>query len=328
MVKPEGEVSFMTAAFRIKHAARGHDCSEGRDEQMFQHLLSPRSRTLTASIIAAAIFAWPAAGADNSAIPNFSPDSRTGWVAGAPDGVSPVGQDFLQPPSGPGPVTFDKAHPYVDSGIARTTGAQRTLRVADLSNPILQPWVREELRKVNERALTATVMFTPKERCWPIGVPGFLLYPVTPVYFLQTPDKVVMIWEEDHMARRIYLTDRHSPNVKPSWFGESIGHYENGDTLVVDTIGLNTRTFIDSYRTPHTQQLHVVERFRIVDSGKALEVNVRVEDPGAFTMPWNAMQRYRRVEQGPMREAVCAENNAKFFNYGVEPIPQSDTPDF
>ena len=104
------------------------------------------------------------------------------------------------------------------------------------------------------------------------------------------------------MARHVYLTDRHSPNVKPSWFGESIGHYENGDTLVVDTIGLNTRTFVDSYRTPHTEQLHVVERFRIVDGGKALEVNVHVEDPGAFTMPWNAMQRYRRVEQGLCRE--------------------------
>jgi hypothetical protein len=159
--------------------------------------------------------AWPAAAADNSAIPNFSPDSRTGWVAGVPDGVSPVGRDFLQPPSGPGPVTFDKAHPYVDTAISRKTGAQPTLRIADLSNPIPQPWVREELRKVNERALTAIVMFTPKERCWTIGVPGFLLYPVTPVYFLQTPKEVVMIWEEDHMARHVYLTDRHSPNVKP-----------------------------------------------------------------------------------------------------------------
>jgi hypothetical protein len=295
---------------------------------MFENALTAATQKLTAGVIAAAIFVWPAAGADNSAIPNFSPDSRTGWVAGVPDGVSPVGQDFLPPPSGPGPVTFDKAHPYVDSAISRKTGAQPTLRVADLSNPILQPWVREELRKVNERALTAIVMFTPKERCWPIGVPGFLLYPVTPVYFLQTPKEVAMIWEEDHMARHVYLTDRHSPNLKPSWFGESIGHYENGDTLVIDTIGLNTRTFVDSYRTPHTEQLHVVERFRIVDGAKALEVNVHVEDPGAFTMPWNAMQRYRRVEQGPMREAVCAENNAKFFDFDVEPIPQSDKPDF
>ena len=130
------------------------------------------------------------------------------------------------------------------------------------------------------------------------------------------------------MARHVYLTDKHSPNLTPSWFGESIGHYENGDTLVVDTIGLNTRTFVDSYRTPHTAQLHVVERFRIVDGGKALEVTAHVEDPGAFTMPWTALQRYRRAEQGPLREQVCAENNAGFFNYDIEPIPTADRPDF
>src|SRR5215469_2516171 len=283
---------------------------------------------LIAGVILAATLIGSVIGAETTVVPDFSPDSRTGWIAGVPDGVSPIGQDFLQPPSGPGPVTFDKAHPYIDSAVSRKTGAQPTLRVADLSNPILQPWAREELRKVNERALTATVMFTRKERCWPIGVPGFLLYPVTPIYFVQTSKEVVMIWEEDHMVRHVYLTDSHSPHVKPSWFGESIGHYENGDTLVVDTIGLSIKTFVDSFRTPHTEQLHVIERFRIVDGGKALEVNVRVDDPGAFTTPWNAMQRYRGVEQGPMREQVCAENNANFFNYNVEPIPQAVKPDF
>src|SRR3982075_720226 len=100
------------------------------------------------------------------------------------------------------------------------------------------------------------------------------------------------------------------------------------DTLVVDTIGLNTRTFVDSFRTPHTEQLHVVERFHIVDGGKALEVNVHVEDPGAFTAPCYAMPRYPLVERGPMTETVCAENNDKFFNYDIEPIPQADKPDF
>jgi hypothetical protein len=170
------------------------------------------SQSLIAGVICAAMLVWPAIGAENAGIPDFSTDSRIGWIAGVPDGVTPVGQDFLQPPSGPGPVTFDKAHPYVDSATSRRTGAQPTLRVADLSNPILQPWVREQLRKVNQRALTALIMFTPKERCWPIGVPGFLLYPVTPIYFLQTPKEVVMIWEEDHMARHVYLTDKHSPD--------------------------------------------------------------------------------------------------------------------
>jgi hypothetical protein len=287
-----------------------------------------KSRGLIVSVLFATMLIGPAVAADITAVPNFSPDSRTGWIAGVPEGETPIGDDFLQPPSGPGPVTFDKAHPFVDNRLARQSGKQPTNRVADLSNPILQPWAREELRKLNARALTDTMLWTPKERCWPIGVPGFLLYPVTPVYFVQTPEEVVMIWEEDHMARHVYLTDKHSPNLTPSWFGESIGHYENGDTLVVDTIGLNTRTFVDSYRTPHTAQLHVVERFRIVDGGKALEVTAHVEDPAAFTMPWTALQRYRRAEQGPLREQVCAENNANFFNYDIEPIPTAHKPDF
>jgi hypothetical protein len=239
-----------------------------------------------------------------------------------------VGQDFLPPLSGPGPVTFDKAHPYYDTAAAKRAGTQPTLRIADLSNPILQPWTREELRKVNERALARSVMFTRKERCWPIGVPGFLLYPVTPVYFLQTPREVAMIWEEDHMARHVYLTDHHSPDVKPSWFGESIGRYESGNSLVVDTIGLNTKTFVDSFRTPHTEQLHVIERFRVAPDAKTMEVDVHVEDPGAFTTPWNARQHYTRSERGPAHEQVCAENNATFFNYDVEPIPTADQPDF
>ncbi len=300
----------------MSHFASSHFASNAKP----QHLI--------AGVIAAAMLIRPAIGAESAAVPNFSPDNRTGWIAGVPGGEEPIGDDFLPPPSGPGPVMSDKAHPYIDNQRARINGLQPTNRVADLSNPILQPWVREELRKVNQRSLTETMLWTPKERCWPIGVPGFLLYPVTPVYFLQTPQEVVLIWEEDHMVRHVYLTDKHSPDVKPSWFGESIGHYEDGDTLVVDTIALNARTFVDSYRTPHTGQLHVVERFKIIDGGKALEATAHVEDPGAFTMPWSAMQRYRRVEQGPLREAVCAENNANFFTYEIEPIPHADKPDF
>ena len=78
-----------------------------------------------------------------------------------------------------------------------------------------------------------------------------------------------MIWQRDHMVRRVFLTDKHSEHVTPSWFGELIGHYENGDTLVVDTIGLSTeKSYIDNFRTPHTEKLHVVERFTIEPDGK------------------------------------------------------------
>jgi hypothetical protein len=136
-----------------------------------------------------------------------------------------------------------------------------------------------------------------------------------------------MIWQDDHQVRHVYLNVPHSAQVKPSWFGESVGHYE-GDTLVVDTIGMNDQTYVDNYRTPHTDRLHVVERFHMIEGGKTLEVNVHVEDPGAFITPWNAIQRYRRVEQGPILESFCAENNANYFNQDVESMPEADKPDF
>src|SRR6266702_2874977 len=168
----------------------------------------------------------------------------------------------------------------------RKADGQPTYRVADLSNPILQPWVSHALQQANERALSGKPDFTPKERCWPIGVPGWVLYPVRPVYFLQSPHEVVLIWEEDHMVRHIYLTDRHSANVKPSWFGESTGHYENGDTLVVDTIGLSTKnSYIDNFRTPHTEKLHVVERFKLSADERTLTAVVTVNDPDTFNTP-------------------------------------------
>ena len=285
-------------------------------------------RIAFAGVACAAGVLWPALAAETSGVPNFGMDATVGWIAGVQGSDEPIGDDFLPPPSGPGPVVSDKDHPYIDNAFALRTGKQPTFHVADLDNPILQPWVREELRKVNERVLAGKAQFTPKERCWPIGVPGWLLYPVTPIYFLQLPKEVMLIWQEDHMVRHIYLTDKHSANVKPSWFGESIGHYENGDTLVVDTIGLNTKTFVDQFRTPHSDKLHVVERYRIVEEGKALEAIATVEDPGAFTTAWRGMQHYRRVTQGPMIENVCAENNASYFGLEVEPIPTADKPDF
>ena len=253
---------------------------------------------------------------------------RVGWVAGVPDSKEPIGDDFLPPPEGPGPVTSHPDHPYIDNQYANRMGIQPTFHVADLESPILLPWTREALRKVNERVLKGEAVYTPKERCWPIGVPGWMLYPVTPVYFLQTPKVVTMIWEEDHMVRHIYMNEQHPTDVKPSWFGHSVGHYENGDTLVIDTVGLDTRTFVDQFRTPHSEQLHVVERYRLIEAGKAIEAIATVEDPGAFTTSWRGMQRYRRVEQGPMHEAACAENENGVYEQAVDPIPTAEAPDF
>jgi hypothetical protein len=120
----------------------------------------------------------------------------------------------------------------------------------------------------------------------------------------------------------------HSANPKPSPYGESVGHYEGGDTLVIDTIGLSDDTFVDNYRTPHTTQLHVIERFKLIDGGKTLDVSITVDDPGAFTMPWSARQTYRRTHEEPMLKTICAENNSVIFDAAISPIPRADKPDF
>ncbi len=271
--------------------------------------------------------AWlaPVFAAQNTAIPNFAADSITGWVK------TPGSDEFIPPESGPGPVQDDPSQPYVSNGNPGDGGrpdGQETVKIADITNPILQPWAAEQMRKANEEVLAGKIGFTARARCWPAGVPAFLTYPVTPVYFIQTPKGVLVFGGKHYQPRRVYLNVPHSAKPKPSWFGESVGHYENGDTLVVDTIGMNDKTYVDNYRTPHTTQLHVVERFQLIDGGKWIEVDARIEDPGAFTTPWNAVQRYRRVEQGPMQEQPCADNNGDHFNQGLVPIPQDDTPDF
>jgi len=159
----------------------------------------------------------------------------------------------------------------------------------------------------------------------PAGVPGFSSFVVEPVFFVQSPKEILITYSGDQQVRRVWMNVPHSANPKPSWYGESVGHYE-GDTLVVDTIGLNTRTFLDNYRTPHTEKLHVIERYRLSDNGQALEALIRVEDPDTFNQPWSAIQRYRKVK-GPMDEQVCAESITDTTLFDVN-IPQAKQPDF
>ena len=239
-----------------------------------------------------------------------------------------AGADWREAPPGlRGPIRPDPDHPFHGN----TAGpGQVTLRIGNYKDPVLKPWAAAQMKASNEEALSGkrAVPFAAQARCYPGGVPGQLLYPAEPMYYIQTPKQVWMIWQRDHMVRRIYLTDKHSANVKPSWFGESIGHYENGDTLVIDTIGLSTRnSYIDNFRTPHTAKLHVVERIKLAADGKTLEALVKVEDPDTFNEPLNMTQRWNKVNN-PLLETVCAEDNFDYFNQNLFPIPEAKKPDF
>jgi hypothetical protein len=257
----------------------------------------------------------------------YAADSETGipQLESSTVGWSKAADDFQPPASGPGPVTYERDHPYVPNN---DRGRQVTFRIADLTNPILKPWAIEKMREQNELAAAGKRAYEARASCRPGGVPGFLVMGrVNPLFFVQGKNEVLLINEGGPEVRRVVLNVPHSAHPKISPYGESVGHYEGGDTLVVDTIGLSDDTYVDNYRTPHTTELHVIERFQLTEGGKTLQVSIRVEDPGAFNMAWSARQTYHRTRTGALEEAICAENNIA-FDASVSEIPKADTPDF
>ena len=193
----------------------------------------------------------------------------------------------------------------------------------------------------------------PANQCWPEPVP--FIYKNFGLQILRNkPDEITLLYEQDHEVRHVRMNQPHRRNVKPSWYGESVGHYE-GDTLVVDTIGTRIdRPFamIDLYGTPYTNALHVVERYRLIDyedakdglerdrkenfrvpvgidrsyRGKHLQLTYTVDDEGVFTTPWTATITFGRGSD-IWPETVCAENVHVYYDKD-EQVPIAAKPDF
>jgi hypothetical protein len=297
--------------------------SRSKDESFARRCVGLSACGLAVGLAAAALAAGAARAEPANAIPQFA-SATFGWQSNVEDWDDPP------PGVGHGPIRNDPAYPFLSNLEGNRAGTGATKRITNTKDPVLKPWAAEQIQATNDEILRGVrdIPFTAQGRCYPGGVPGQLLWPFEPVYFIQSPREVWMIWQRDHLVRRIFLTDKHSEHVTPSWFGESIGHYENSDTLVVDTVGLSTKvSYIDNFRTPHSEKLHVVERFTIAPGGKGMSALVRLEDPDTFNAPLTMTRRWFKFE-GPMAETVCAENNVDFFKQNLFPQPEAKTPDF
>jgi hypothetical protein len=197
-------------------------------------------------------------------------------------------------------------------------------------NPILQPWARDIVKKNADSEVALKHVYQADDSCWPVTVPAILNMREA-VQFLQNKDRITILYQRDHQIRRIWLNRKHPANLQPSWYGDSVGHFE-GDTLVIDTIGIKTHamSFVDPFGTPHTDKLHLVERYRMVtdNRGKGLEVSIRVEDPGAFTTPWVGKLTYRPNRVQALEEVICAENNRTFAGDQFGPTPEEKNSPF
>jgi hypothetical protein len=273
---------------------------------------------------------------------------------------------FEPPASGPGPVTNRSRWPQRpgdDSGSVAVpplpAGVQGVSDydqlVGDYTNPILQPWAAQVVKKFGEMSIAGIVYGNPSNQCWPMPMP--FIYKQFMVQIIQQPESVVIIYTAPSTdVRRVRLNGRHPEPLVASWYGDSVGHYE-GDTLVIDTVGVKTDrpyAMIDLFGTPYTKSLHIVERYRLRDyddvkdaiernkkenwlfngdvfskhRGKFLQLHLTVDDEGVFTTPWTATLTY---VPGPdvLSESVCAENlHQYYYDQSDTKAPRAEKPDF
>jgi len=271
---------------------------------------------------------------ETASIPDFSGIWAHPFLAG-----------FEPPQSGPGPVRNKSRRP---DGVANFQQL-----VGDYTNPILQPWAAEVVKQHGDISLAGQGYPTPSNQCWPGGVPylfwDFLLQ------IFQQPDHILMLYRQGNELRHVRLNEPHPAQVTPSWYGDSVGHYE-GDTLVIDTVGIKVGPFamVDMYGTPHSPALHVVERYRLIDyddakdaiernakensvagggaiidpnyRGKVLQLRFMVEDEGVFRTPWTATVTYR-PNLGPWTDLICSEN-IQWYSGKNAAVPTADKPDY
>jgi len=217
------------------------------------------------------------------------------------------------PPAAAKPVDRSKLRdPRVPAAIPNISGVwfpgryNRRISPADGSETPWLPWTKEafDTREAAEKA--GSPLFDPTAACLPSGQPRLNASPY-PIEIIQTPDVTVLMHETHHLFRLIYMNQEHPKNLKPSYLGHSVGRWE-GDTLVVDTVALLPHTQIDEAGTLHSDALHLVERFRKT-SDNELEVVFTIDDPKAFSRPWDARRTYRFEPGGRFIEYVCEENN-------------------
>ena len=143
-------------------------------------------------------------------------------------------------------------------------------------------------------------------RCLPPGVPR-IMFQARPFEIVQAQNRIVFLYEgAGHVWRQVWMDGRAHPNdPNPDWLGHSIGHWD-GETLVVDTVGFNDRTWLDDAGHPHSEQLHVIEKYSRTGP-LAMKYEVTIDDPGAYTRPWTTSNSLSFQPRGALEEDICLD---------------------
>jgi hypothetical protein len=154
----------------------------------------------------------------------------------------------------------------------------------------------------------------PILKCFPTGIPRILFFP-QPFEIVQTSERIFMFFERDHAWRQIWTDGRsHPKDLAPTWMGDSIGKWD-GDTFVVDTIGFNEKSWLDFYGDPHSEDMHLIERYKRMDHD-TMTLQLIVEDPKAYTATWAGDTKTYKLLKGKkayMDELPCIPEEEDAF---------------
>jgi hypothetical protein len=195
------------------------------------------------------------------------------------------------------------------TGVMLPGTAQWAINTFSEELPEMTPWGRARFDAAKPQRGPRGVPVAESDdlsfKCYPPGTPRIYIHPF-PMEIIQLPGRVLMIFEYDHLVRQIYTDGReHRTDLAPSYMGDSTGHWE-GETLVVETTNFNDRTWIDRIAVPHSEEMRLIERFHLNDSGQ-LQIDMRVEDPVALAKPWEFSRYYRKTDW-TIEELVCEDN--------------------
>ena len=203
--------------------------------------------------------------------------------------------------SGPG------GHPVDLSGV----WAGRYSRTWNEGQPVpMTPWAKERHEATSHVVDGSLVRKDETDpwlnQCAPAGYPRIIQIGMTPFEFIQIPGRIMQLFEHDHWVRQIWMDGRELPqDPAPSWMGYSVGRWET-DTLVIDTVGFNDKTWLDQVAHPHTEKLHLVDRWRRVEP-EVLEVQFTFDDPEAYTRPWTGKRLFNLKKDWEIQEEVFCE---------------------
>ncbi len=154
--------------------------------------------------------------------------------------------------------------------------------------------------------------------CLPFGLMRSMNSP-DPIQIMQSPQYVALLYEQNTWFHVIPIGTEHHKDWSPTWFGDSVGHWE-GDTFVVDTVNFNGRTRLDTIGHPHSKALHVIERFTRTDA-KHISYEVTIDDPVTFSKPWTNKRTFALRPDWAIMEYSCEENNKDLYDGHIKAPP-------